>query len=239
MGKRCAFVAVLLLLWSVSSFALAWEFGGILSGGLDLGSAAGTYFDAKSAQLAALGSSAPGTLGTTRPDILPGFTVGGYAELDFIDWLGVRFEPRVSLMGSSFLAINDAGAAFDRYGAFFFGLLLPLYARGIIPLGPGAVTVMAGGFYGVVFGSVALSDRYASSATTAWIPLETEQLEFYGASGGLGYSLQLGPGIAALELRADWALTPISFTTGSTGGELHPLGVVLAAGYGIRIGGAE
>ncbi len=239
MAKKIALSVMVLLFAAAYSFALEWEFGGILGGGFDAGSPLGTYFDAKSAQLAELGSTTPGSLGTSRAAFFPSFTVGGYAELGLFDWLGLRFEPRVSILGSSFIALTDAGAAFDRYSAYFFGLLLPVYARGSLKLGPGSATVSAGGFYGIALGSVALSDKYVSSMTTAWIPLEAREIEFIGMSGGVGYSLPLGPGIATAEARIDWALTPVPFTTGSQDGELHPLGVTLAVGYGFRIGGAQ
>ena len=239
MGKLRIFSSIALSVLTASAFALTWEFGGILGGGFDFGAPSGTYFEDKEARLAELGSSAPGSLGSSLPDIFPALSIGGYAELDFFDWLGARIEPRVSMLGSAFMAYTDAGAAFDRYGAYFFGLLLPLYVRGSYPLGPGFITGCAGGFYGVVLSGVALADRYVSSSTTTWISLSMRQIEFYGISGGLGYSMQLGPGIARAEARADWALTPVRFTAGSLEGELHPVGVTLAIGYGVRIGGWE
>jgi hypothetical protein len=239
MVKRRFFWIIALSALTASAFALTFEFGGVLGGGFDFGTPSGAYFEDKEARLAELGSSAPGSLGTSQPDIFPAMTFGGYAELDFFDWLGVRIEPRVSMLGSAFMAFTDTGAAFDRYGAYFLGLLLPLYVRGSYPLGPGFITGCAGGFYGVVLSGVALADRYVSSSTATWISLEVEQLEFYGISGGLGYSMQLGPGIARAEIRADWALTPVRFTVASMDGELHPIGVLLAIGYGIRIGGWE
>jgi hypothetical protein len=211
----------------------------MLGGGLDLGSSTGAYFDAKAAALAALGSSAPGSLGTSQPDLFPASLLGVYAELDLLEWLGVRVEPRVSVLGSSYLAFTDAGAAFDRYGAFFFGLLLPLYVRGMIPLGPGSFTITAGGFGGMVLGDVGLTDKYVSSITTAWVPLRRGQLLFFGVSGGIGYSLPLGPGVAFAEIRADWALSPVQFTIDSKNGALLPFGAALIVGYGMRIGGGQ
>jgi hypothetical protein len=234
MMKRFVLFCLILCVCAGASSALSWEFGGVAGGGLDF--AFGTYFDAKAAQLAALGSSGPGSLGTSRFELLPGATLGGYAELELLDWLAVRVEPRVSFLGAAFMAYTDAGAPFDRYGSYFFAALLPLYLRGGFEMGPGALQVAAGGFCGLGIGGVAFFDRYVSSTTNTWMSLRLDGLLFFGVSGGIGYSLPLGPGTASIELRADWALTPVTLDDG-TG--IDPLGMALVFSYGIGIGGAE
>jgi hypothetical protein len=237
--KRRFAVFFLLSVCAGLASALSWELGSILGGGLETGSMAGGYFEAKEASLIALWTTGPGEPGTVRPDVLPSLTAGGYAELILLDWLSFRAEPRASLMGAAAMAYTGTGAAVDRFGAFFYGLLLPLYVRGRLVLGPGTLTVSAGGFGGMVISNAGLGDTYASTSTLYWVEFSHGLPLLYGASGGLGYSLPLGPGIASIELRADWTLSPVRFTVSSAEGELNPLEVSLCVGYGMGIGGAE
>jgi hypothetical protein len=234
MGKRLACAAAVFFVLVIAASALTWELGGIAGGGL--GFAYGSYFDYKASALADLGSTTPGELGTSQAELFPHFTIGGYVEAGFLEWLGVRAELRASLLGASFMAYTDAGDPIDRYGFYSFAAILPIYIRGALALGPGSVSVSAGGFCGAAFSGFVLVDRYLSISVTTSVEPRLDRLLFFGVSGGFGYSLPLGPGIAAVELRADWTLAPAD---GESNSGINPLGTAVAVSYGVRIGGEE
>jgi len=228
-------MAVLLAAVSVSAPCIGFEVGVIGGGGLSF--VFGSYLESKAAMLAETGSTTPGSLGRSLTTLYPGGSAGIYGEADFTSWLGLRLEPRFSFMGASRLALTDAGNAFCRYGVSFSSLIVPLLIRGKLRLGPGSITATAGPFYGVIVGNITVVDRYVSTTTTATLVPGIAQVQFLGVSAGAGYSLPVGPGVAALELRADCAITPATGQDGDVGAEMFPLGVGLAASYGIRLGG--
>ncbi len=234
MKNKIAGIIFLCAVSVAASPALTWNAGGILGGGLDF--AGGSYFDARAQSLTLLGSTTPGVPGTSAVQLFPGATAGGYVELEALEWLSVRVEPRVSFLGGMYMAYTDTGAPFDRYGAYTAALILPVYARFIIPLGPGAVSISAGGFCAAAPAGSVLFDRYLSSSTTTWVQPDLARLFFFGVSGGSGYSFPLGPGTASVELRVDWAPAPLGVGTDSG---VVPLCAAIIAGYGVKIGGEE
>jgi hypothetical protein len=242
MGKK-AFLAVVILVCAgvvcfgqILDLKLQYEFGGIGGGGAEF--AWGSHFDNKAAQLAALGASSFTTAGTSQMDLFLGWTAGAYGDVYFFPWLGVRVEPRLSLQGGSYLALNDATPplAFDRYGAYFYSLIVPVYARGRLPIGPGFATISLGGFYGIAVSEIMMSDQYAAVLTTSSFVPESPQGQLLGLSGGLGYSLVIGRIVAAVELRADWNIIPV--TGDNSIGEIWPLQALLAASVGYSLDGS-
>lgn len=235
MAKGAALMAVLLTAAAVSGPCIGFEVGVI--GGGDYSFVFGSSLATKAATLAETGSTTPGSLGRSLTMLFPGGSLGIYGEAGFTSWLSLRLEPRFSFMGASRLALTDAGAPFCRYGVSFTGLIVPLLVRGKLRLGPGSLSATAGPFYGVIVGDITVVDTYASATTTATLVPDIAQVQFLGVSAGAGYSLPVGPGVAALELRADCAITPAAGQDGDMGAEMFPLGVGLAASFGIRLGG--
>ncbi len=235
MKKRTALVAILLVAISAAAPCIDFEAGVIGCGGLSF--LFGSYLDAKAAMLAETGSTTPGALGRSLATLFPDLGVGVYGEVGILSWLGVRLEPRLAFMGASRLALTDMELPFCRYSISFATLIVPLLARGRLKLGPGSLTVSAGPFYGAIVGEITTFDRYVSTTMKGALTTDFCQVQFLGVSGGAGYSVPLGIGVAALELRADCAITPAAGQDGVLGGEMFPLGIVLAASYGVRFGG--
>ncbi|MBE3064427.1 MAG: hypothetical protein IMZ69_05355, partial [Spirochaetes bacterium] len=206
MRKRAALMAVLLAAVSLSAPCIGFEVGVVVGG--DFSFVFGSYLASKAAMLAETGSTTPGSLGRSLTMPYPGGSAGIYGEAGLTSWLGLRLEPRLSFMCASRLALTDAGNAFCRYGVSFSSLVVPLLVRGKFRLGPGSLTATAGPFYGVIVGNITVVDRYVSATTTGTLTPATGQVEFLGVSAGAGYSLPVGPGVAALELRANCAITP-------------------------------
>ena len=209
----------------VSSAAAAlpgWlELGVVGCGGLTV--PVGGYFGAKTSQLAALGAS-----GQTRIRSLPQWGEGLYATMDVLPWLSVGLEPRVSFRSASSLSSTDAGKAFDLYAVSFASGIIPATVTGKLTCGPGDIGITAGGYYGVVIGSVTFLDRYASVTTTA----SATGAGFWGLTAGAGYSLDVGPLRAGLSLRVDWTLT--SIVPFGAGQEITPVDLSLMFALGIR-----
>jgi hypothetical protein len=235
MRKRAALVALLLAAITAAAPCTDFEAGVIGGGGLSF--LFGTYLDAKAAMLAETGSTVPGSLGRSIAKLFPAWSVGVYGEASLLSWLGLRLEPRFAFMGVSRLALTDTELPFCRYGLSFTTLIIPLLARGKLKLGPGTLTVSAGPFYGAILGEITTVDRYVSTTLTGALTTDFGQVQFLGVSGGAGYSFPLWIGVAALELRADCAITPATSQDGILGGEMFPFGVALAASYGFGFGG--
>jgi hypothetical protein len=235
MRKRAALVVILLAAISVAAPCIDFEAGVIGGGGLSI--LFGSYLEAKTAMLAETGSTAPGSLGRSLATFFPDLSVGVYGEAVVLEWLSVRLEPRLAFMGASRLALTDAELPFCRYSLSFAALIVPLLARGRLNLGPGFFTASLGPFYGAIVGEITTVDRYASTTLKGVLTTDFGQVQFLGVSGGAGYSLPLGIGVAALELRADCAFTPATGQHGVLGGEIFPLGFAVAASYGVRFGG--
>jgi hypothetical protein len=236
MRRKC-WALVVLLLAAVCAAAPCIDFEAGVIGGGGLSFLFGSYLDAKAAMLAETGSTTPGSLGRSLATLFPDWGVGAYGEVGILSWLGVRLEPRLAFMGASRLALTDTELPFCRYSLSFATLLVPLLARAKLSLGPGFLTVSAGPLYGAIVGEITTVDRYVSTAMKGSLTTDFGQVQFFGVSGGAGYSLPLGMGVAALELRADCAITPATGQDGVLGGEMFPLGVALAASYGVRFGG--
>jgi hypothetical protein len=230
MRNRILLLACLLAFSAVAAPALSWEVGAIGAGGLSF--AYGPYIEAWAATVAELGASTLDTAGASTSQLFPEWSAGAYGELDFTEWIGVRLEPRWALLGLARRATTDAGVVFEQYGLRFSSVLIPVLARGYLAAGPGSVTATLGPFMGIVAGPIDVIERYSASTTTA--ALTTGGL-FFGLSGGLGYIMGIGPGIASAELRADWAFSPIA--AGTIGGDLYAVGVMLAVSYGVPITG--
>jgi hypothetical protein len=238
MKKRSILAVLMVSGAAVMCSGLTFEIGAIGGGGQDF--AWGTYFDEKAAQVAEMGSSGPGSPGSSQIALFLGWSAGAYADLYLFPWLGVRVEPRISMQGGAYTGLTGASVPFERYGVFYYSVILPAYVRGRIPLGPGFAVISAGGFYGVVVGDVMESTQYVSSLTTSSAPQIFPQGEIIGVSGGLGYSLPFGPGIASLELRGDWVLFgSATLSSADTQNEILPLAAALMVGYGFALGGAR
>jgi hypothetical protein len=220
----------LLILFPAYGYGLTWELGTIGGGGLCL--TFGSYLDSKEAMLAEVGSSTPGKLGSSKRELFPSWSVGGYVEAGILEWFSIRAEPRVSFIGASRLALTDGGDPFDHYGIYSYGISLPILARFRTALGPGFMCFSTGPFLALTAGGLTIVDSYASSTTTVSIA----SAFFFGLAGGVGYALALGPGICAFEARADWALTSAA-ATDRLGGEIFPLGLNIMLSYGFPIGG--
>jgi hypothetical protein len=235
MRKRAVLVVLLLAAISVAAPCIDFEAGVIRGGGLSF--LFGSYLEAKAAMLAETGSTSPGSLGRSLATLFPDWGVGAYGEARLLSWLSLRLEPRLSFMGASRLALTDTELPFCRYSVSFSTLVVPLLARAKLNLGPGFLTVSAGPFYGAIVGEITTVDRYVSTTMKGALTTDFGQVQFLGVSGGAGYSLPLGIGVAALELRADCAITPATGQEGVLGGEMFPLGIALVASYGVRFGG--
>lgn len=234
-GRR--YIAVVAsLLMACAAFpihGLSVELGVTGGGGLAL--AYGSFLDSKTAALAELGAASLTTLGSSQARLSPGWTAGFYATVDLLSWLALRLDVYFESAGAERIALTSGGAPFDQYEMYFASVNMPLNVRAKLPLGPGQLSAALGPFLGIVTGSITIVDRYASSTTTAVTPPDGHLL-FFGLSGGIGYSLPLGPGRAGIELRSDWSILPVTAASGQTGGDINPIGVDLVLSYGFRIG---
>jgi hypothetical protein len=228
--RRVPLLLLLLMLAPAHGHALSWELGVLGGAGISLTS--GSFLDSKEATLAEVGSSTPGKLGSSKRDLFPGWTAGGYVEAGILDWFGLRAELRASFMGASGLALTDTGDPFDRYGYYFYDISLLVLARFKVACGPGFFCFSAGPFLALTIGGLTILDRYASSTTTATV----DSAFFFGLAGGVGYAMALGPGICALEARADWAITSAA-ANDKLGGDIFPLGLNIVLSYGFPLGG--
>ncbi len=235
---RSAIAAVLLLLSFPGSRAgaLPVELGAVAGGGLCF--TFGSYLDAKAASLAEQGTVG-GVPGTSVYRLFPGMIAGGYGQIALLRWLDLRLELRASYLGASRLALDGAGQPFDAYGAGLYALMLPVLGQASFALGPGRATVTLGPYYGLVVGGVRIQDTYATTGTSAQLPLTFAQASMLGISGGIGYRFSLGPGIASAGLRADWTLLPAKLDTGLGSGDLAPLNIVIILGYGFTVGSSN
>lgn len=226
---------LLLLGIALPAQALTVELGVTGGGGLAL--MYGSLMDAKAQTLAQLGAASPGTLGTSQFQAFPAWTGGVYGDVDILSWLGLRLDVWYETAGAARIARTSGGSPFDLYGVYFASVEIPLRARARIDLGPGRFFGTLGPYLGIVASPITIVDRYTSSTTTSVITLDLAHAFFFGLTGGIGYSLRLGPGTAGAEVRADWAILPVA--AGQSSGDINPIGVNLILSYGIQIGGAS
>jgi hypothetical protein len=146
MKRLCPHFLFFLLLVS-TAHSLSWEVGAVAGAGPCL--SYGSYLDSRQATLAELGSTTPGKPGSSKPELFLGWSVGGYVEAGILDWFALRAEPRLVFMGSSSLALTDAGDSFDHYGYYFYGVELPILSRFKLALGPGRVCLSVGPFLAI------------------------------------------------------------------------------------------
>jgi hypothetical protein len=240
----CAALLCTLLAAGSQAFGIGFTLGATTS--LGQGFAYGSFLDGKTASVAEYGATTLGTPGTVRPDFFAAWSLGAFAEIELLDWLGLRVEPRFAFLGASYVASTAAPAAatpaagvpFDLYGTYFGSILLPVLAHVRFSLGPGRITATAGPILGFTVGGISMVDRYAASTTTATFPYAAMQPVQFSICAGAGYEMALGPGVAALEVRTDIMLTSATSATGPVGGEIMTVPVYLAASYGFRLGGA-
>jgi hypothetical protein len=240
---RAALLCTLLAAGS-QAFGIGFTLGATTS--LGQGFAYGSYLDGKTASIAEYGASAFGTPGTIRPDLFAAWSLGAFAEIELLDWLGLRVEPHFAFLGAAYVTSTAAitapaaapGVPFDLYGTYFGSILLPILAHARFQLGPGRFTATAGPILGFTVGGISMVDRYAASTTTAAFPYAAMQPVQFSICAGAGYEMALGPGVAALEVRTDIMLTSATSATGPVGGEIMTVPVYLAASYGFRLGGA-
>jgi hypothetical protein len=229
-----AAASFLLLCAAVPIHGLTVELGVTGGGGLAL--MYGSYLDSRAADLAEIGAASPGSPGSSQARLFPGWTLGVYAQTDVLSWLSLRLETYFESAGAERIAVTSGGAPFDQYGVSFASVNIPFRALAHTPLGPGQLFGGLGPFLGIVAGSITVVDRYSTSTTTAVISPDISHVFFFGLSGGIGYSMLLGPGRAGIELRSDWSILPVTAGSGSPGGNLNPVGLQLVASYGIQIG---
>ena len=209
-----------------------------MTGGGGLALMYGSFMDAKADTVAQLGSAAPGAVGSSLLQLFPGWVGGVYAETDVLKWLALRLDVWYETAGAARVGLTSGGAPFDEYGVYFSSVDIPLRARARLALGPGTFSGSLGPYLGILAGPITIVDRYSSTTTTVVVNPDISHAFFFGLAGGVGYTLRLGPGNAMIELRADWAILPVT-ATGQAGGNLNPIGLVLVAGYGVQIGGAS
>jgi len=230
MYKRILIPVVLMTMAAAMVPALELEVGVIGGGGMSL--AYGDFITTWADTVAGYELTDSTATGSSTTQVFPEWSAGIYGQMDFFDWLGGRLEPRWAYLGFARLAQNDAGTAFEQYGAGLSCLLIPILARGSLSVGPGAFSASLGPFLGFTLGGVSVVERYSDGASTATtLPGQA----FFGISGGVGYALPIGPGFLSLEARADWAFT--SILDPDTYGSLDAVGVTLMAGYGITLEG--
>jgi hypothetical protein len=235
---RLRSVVVLLILAGAALPAGAFSVELGVSGGGGLALMYGSFLDSKADTVAQLGSGGPGAPGTSRFQLFPGWVGGIYAETDILRWLALRLDAWYETAGAARVGLTSSGAPFDEYGVYFSSVAIPLRARARVALGPGTFSGSLGPYLGILAGPVTIVDRYSGTTTTLVINPDLLHAFFFGLAGGVAYSLRLGPGTATIELRADWAILPVT-ATGQAGGNLNPLGLDLVAGYGFQIGEAS
>jgi hypothetical protein len=233
-GLPFVIAASFLLIRAAPVHGLTVEVGAIAGGGLAL--MYGSFLDSRAADLAQMGAASPGTLGSSQTTLFPGWTLGAYAQTDVLAWLSLRLEAYFESAGAERIALTSGGAPFDQYGVSFASVNIPFRAIAHTALGPGQLFGGIGPFLGILAGSISIVDRYLSSTTTAAISPDISHVFFFGVSGGIGYSMLLGPGRAGLELRTDWSILPVTAGAALPGGNLNPIGVQLVASYGMQIG---
>jgi hypothetical protein len=207
-----------------------------ITGGGGLSFSYGSSLDSKAAALAELGAATLSVVGSSQNQLFPGWAAGAFAQMDLLSWFSLSLEVLIESAGVERIAVTSGGVPFDQYGLYFASVDIPLRARARTTLGPGQLFAAIGPFLGFVAGSITIVDRYASSTTVAVITPDISHVFFFGLSGGIGYSLRLGPGIAGIELRSDWAIVPVTAASGQAGGDINPIGVDLVVSYGILLG---
>jgi hypothetical protein len=236
--RHPCFIVFASLLLAYSAFPIhgaTFNFGVIGGGGVAL--AYGSFLDSKAAALAELGAASPTAAGSSQVQLCPGGSIGAYAQVDLLSWLSLRLEVSLERAGAERLALTSGDTPFDLYGLYFASVNMPVLAVARFSLGPGELSAALGPFLGIVAGAITIVDRYASAVTTAVISPDASHVLLFGLSGGIGYSLRLGPGRAGIALRSDWSVLPVTIiTTGLSGGNMNPLGVEIVASYGFQIG---
>jgi hypothetical protein len=202
-----------------------------VTGGGGLALAYGALLDNKAASLAILGAASLTALGSSQAQLFPGWSAGVYAQTDLLSWLSLRLEILYESAGALRTAFTSGGSPFDQYGISFASVNVAVLAVARFALGPGRIWGALGPFFGLVAGSVTVVDRYASSTTTAVITPSFSHIWLLGLSGGIGYSLRAGPGIAGIELRSDWSILPVW----AAGDGINPIGVDLVLSYGFPL----
>lgn len=195
----------------------------------------GSLMDDKTQTVALLGSASAGSLGYSQFLFFPAWTVGLYGEMPIIDWLSLRLDAWYETAGAARTGYMSTGSPFDVYGAYFASVDIPLRARVHFPLGPGTISGTLGPYLGIIAGDVSLVDRFSSATSSVAVTPDLAHRFFFGIVGGPAYSMRLGPGIATVEIRADWAILSAN-ASGQQGGDLNPIDLTLVAGYGIQLG---
>ena len=210
------------------------ELGASGGGGLLLGY--GSFLDSKAATLAELGAASLTNGGSSRAQLLPGWTVGAYAQMDLMSWLAIRLEVSFQSAGAARLALTSAGAPFDQYDVYFPSVTVPVLLRAGFALGPGRLFASVGPFLGMAAGNITIMDRYSSATTTAVIAPDFAHLVYIGLDGGAGYSIPFGPGVVGVELRSEWSALAVHVSSGLQGGDIYPISLNLVVSYGFRMG---
>jgi hypothetical protein len=194
--------------------------------------------DERAAQLGGLGSSVPGSSGSSRQDpTCFAWRVGIFGQLDLLSWLGLRVEPGFGVWNGRWVAIDDAGRPFDRYGLWFYGFDVPLLARFLVPFGSGRLLGSAGAFAAIAVGKITTVDQYADASGLAVFPSAGNTGIFWGLAAGMGYWLPLPKGSFSIELRMELALHPALGSDSQAGGEALFSRVTLGASYGFQLAG--
>jgi hypothetical protein len=230
MRKRFLIPIVMMTMTTTMVSALEIEVGAIGGGGLSFGY--GDFITTWGDAVAGYNLTDSTATGSSTVQLFPEWSAGVYGQVGILQGFSVRLEPRWAYLGFARLARNDAGTTFEQYGAELSCLLIPILARGSLPVGPGDITASVGPFVGFALGGVNAVEMYSNGASTTGT---LGGQAFLGISGGAGYTLPLGPGFLSLEARADWAFT--SILDPDTCGNLDAAGVTLMVGYGIKLEG--
>jgi len=239
LNVRSRLPAILLIVLACSALpaaSLSVELGVTGGGGMAL--MYGSLMDSKAQSISLLGSTGPGALGYSQFLFFPGWTAGAYAVTGILPWLALRLDAWYESEGAARTGFTNGGSPFDIYGVYFASVEIPLRAIAHFPLGPGAIWGSLGPYLGILASNVTLVDRYSSTTTTVVVTPDLAHVLFFGLAGGAAYSMRIGPGVATLEIRADWAILPVT-AAGQAGGNLNPIGLVLVAGYGFQLGASR
>lgn len=191
-----------------------------LSGGVRLGAGGsflyGDWIENLRGELTDLGAATV----TARPYFT--WRLGGWVEMPVLARLSVRVEPMLGLVGGALLASDG----YDLLaGVWELELALPVLVTTAIALPVGEIVLGAGPLV-----TVALPVMQTWNDGIVWYDQWLAiVLASFGAAGGLGYALPLGPGSLTFDLRV--LASFLSLAAPSMDGMLNAVSVELTAGW--------
>jgi hypothetical protein len=194
-----------------------------LRGGVQAGAGGsllyGTWVDGVRDELVGLGA------GTVTDQEFYSWRLGGWVEFPLANHFSIRMEPGLGLVGGALLASDG----YDLLtGAWALELALPVLATARIALPVGEIVLVAG-----LLTAVALPVMRTWNDGTVWYDDKlTIVLASFGVTGGLGYTLPVGPGAVTFDLRVLAGLLSVALP--SIDGMLNAMSVELTAGWEFR-----